>query len=181
MNDKTQISNLGKMLPQAIEAEQMVLGTCLCYSDSVHEIQLKPEMFYKEQHQKIYSAILELAGKSVCDIVTITDLLRKNNELENVGGPVFITKLTKNVISNKHIINHSLIVKEKYLLREYIRIGKQLIDMAFQEDLSSVIEFAESELFNVSNFIQTKEPKKINRCIDELLVEVQKIYNKEKL
>ena len=170
----------GKIPPQSIQAEIMVLGTCLCYPDIINEIQLKPEMFYKESHQKIFSAIIGVAGKTVCDIVTITELLRNKNELETVGGPVYITSLTTNVMSEKHIINHALIIKEKYLLREYIRLSSEIQNMAFQEDLQDVMEFAESELFKLSDFTQTKESKSLGQCIDELLIEVQKIYNKEK-
>jgi replicative DNA helicase len=182
MKDQRQIvlSDFGKIPPQSIDAEESVLGTCLVYPDSVHGLRLIPEMFYKDAHQKIFKSILEVAGKSKCDLVTITENLRFNNELESVGGPVYITKLTQNVFTDQYLDNHALLVREKYILREYIRISAELQNMAFQEDLSDVSEYAETSLFKLSDFTQTKEPKKISLCIDELLVEVEKIYTKEK-
>jgi replicative DNA helicase len=172
--------DLGKIPPQAIDAEEMVLGTCLSYPDAIAEINIKPEMFYKDANQKIFRSIIELSKKGACDIISITDYLNKKGELDQVGGVMAIMNLTNKVISDKMIMSHALIVKEKYLLREYIRIGCELQSQGFTEDLADISEFAESELFKLSDCTQTKEPKKVGLCIDELLLEIQKIYNKEK-
>lgn len=172
--------DFGKVPPQAIDAEEMVIGTCLVYPDAISEARLLPEMFYKDSHRKIFTSILELVSKGKCDVTSLTDHLRKKNELESIGGILALTKLTNNIFSDQMITTHSLIIKEKYLLREYIRIGCQLSDIAFTEDLSEVVEFAENGLFQLSDFTQTKEPKSIDRCVDELIIEVEKIYNKEK-
>jgi len=182
MNIESDIYQMDRMMPQAVEAEMMVLGVCLCYPDSVYEVQthLSPEMFYKDSHRKIYAAIMELAGKSVCDIVTVTELLRKKNELEAAGGVLYITTLTERVVTDKYIMDYVTIIKEKYLLREYIRIGRQISEMSFSEDLQDVVEFAENNLFNVSTFIQVKEPRRIDKCIDAVLTDVDKISKNEK-
>jgi replicative DNA helicase len=169
-----------KISPQIIEAEISILGTCLCYPDIVHEIQLKPEMFYNNSHKKIFAAILDISKKSECDIVALTNYLRNKNELETIGGPVYLTKLTSSIVSSAMVVNHALMVKEKYLLREYIRCGSELINIAHEEDLTEVIEYVESNLLSISNLTQNKEPKIIGKCIDDLLIEVEKIYRKEK-
>ena len=59
----TQLADYGKVPPQAIDAEESVLGTCLVYPDSVSEARLKPEIFYKDEHRKIFTSILELSNK----------------------------------------------------------------------------------------------------------------------
>lgn len=174
------MSDFGKIPPQAIDAEEMLIGTCLVYPDAVNEVRLKPEMFYKDSHRIIFSAIIETAGMSRCDLISVTDTLRKKNKLESVGGILCLTKLTNNIFTDQMITNYALIVKEKYLLREYIRIGQELTSKGFMEDLADIIEFAESSLFNLSDFTQSKEPKAIDRCIDELIIEIEKIQNKEK-
>lgn len=172
--------DFGKVPPQAIDAEEMLLGTCLVYPDSVGDTRLLPEMFYKDAHQKIYKAIIEQSCKGLCDIVSITDNLRKNNLLEAVGGILYLTGLTNKIYTDQMIGNYALIIKEKYLLREYIRIGSIIANMGFEEDLSDVIEFSESNLFKISDFTHSKEPKAIDRIIDELIVDIEKIQRKEK-
>jgi replicative DNA helicase len=174
---------IDKPFPSAIDAEQAILGTCLMNPNSILEIAsiLTPEMFYIESNRQLYIAILETAKKTgTSDIFSVCDYLRKKEQLENFGGVVGLTKRTENIISDAYLQNYVYLVREKFVLREYIRLGNEVSNLAFSEDLKDVIELAESKLFNISNFIQTKEAKKIDRCIDELLSEITKIYNKEK-
>jgi replicative DNA helicase len=172
-----------KQLPQAIDAEQAIIGTCLVNPNLILDIasMLTPEMFYLESNRQLYTAILEVAKKTgSSDIISICDHLRIKGQLENFGGILGLTKRTAEIVSDAYLNKYVYIVKEKYILRQYITGGLELSNLAYMEDLSVVVEFAESKLFDISNFIQTKEPKKIDRCIDELLIEVQSIFNKEK-
>ena len=104
----------GKVPPQALDAERAVLGTCLAYLDSISEVRLRPEMFYKEAHQKIFESILELANKGQCDMVLLTDDLRKKNLLDSIGGPVYLLDLTNRVYTNQLLNEHSLMVKQAF-------------------------------------------------------------------
>lgn len=107
----------GKVPPQALDAERAVLGTCLAYSDSISEVRLRPEMFYKEAHQKIFESILELANNGQCDMVLLTNDLRKKNQLDSVGGPVYLLDLTNRVFTNQLLYEHSLMVKQAFIAR----------------------------------------------------------------
>jgi replicative DNA helicase len=172
--------NIEKIPPQAIDCEESVLGICLSYPDAIFETKLKPEMFYKDAHRKIFDVILEVAGRGVCDSITVVNKLRDKNELDSVGGPVYIVGLTSKIVSMAQLETHVLIIKEKYLLRKYIELGSQLGNMGFTEDLSDVVEYAESTLFSLSDFTQTREPESLAKCIDEVISEVEKIISKEK-
>jgi len=174
------MAEIGKVPPQAIEAEESVLGICMLFPDSVNEIRLIPDMFYKEAHRKIFASILDLSKKGPCDLISVTDDLRKKNQLDTVGGPVVLTFLTNNVVSCQMLDTHALIVKQTFLLREYIRVGQQLSNMAYTEDLCDVVEYAEGSLFKLSDYTRIKEPKPISHCIDDLLSEVEKVSKKEK-
>ena len=77
----TSYPEIGKVPPQAIEIEEMVIGTCLVYPDVIYETKLKPEMFYKDANQKIFATILELAGKNKVDLITVTNRLKDKGEL----------------------------------------------------------------------------------------------------
>ena len=169
----------GKVPPQALDAERAVLGTCLAYLDSISEIRLRPEMFYKEAHQKIFESILELANKGQCDMVLLTDDLRKKNLLDSIGGPVYLLDLTNRVYTNQLLNEHSLMVKQAFIAREYIRIGQELVNRGFTDDIIDIMEYAETELFKLSDFTQAKEPRHISLPVDEVLKDTEMIYNKE--
>jgi replicative DNA helicase len=172
-----------KPLPQALDAEQAVIGTCLVNPNSILEIAsiLIPEMFYLESNKKLFIALLETAKKTgSADIISVCDYLRKAGQLDNYGGIIGLTKRTENIVSDAYLDKYVNIIREKYTLREYIKAGFELANLSYIEDLPEVIEFAETKLFDISNFTQAKEARKIDQCVDELLIEVQKIYNKEK-
>src|SRR5690606_35377673 len=100
----------GKLRPQARELEEAVLGAIMLEKDKfpdVLEILSTPDCFYVDAHQKIYAAIIRLSTKGqAIDLLTITEELRRSNDLEMVGGAYFLTKLTMSVVSSAHVIAH---------------------------------------------------------------------------
>lgn len=169
---------IDKQPPQAIDIEKMVLGTCLVYPDAIYEVNLTEEMFYNSHHKTIFKAIQNCRPHS--DLFTVSQNLHENNKLEEIGGAIALTELTTGVTSEEYLPHYSLIVKQAWMKREYIRLGYQLANMAYMEDLKDIVEFAENELFQLSNFTHVKEPQIISKCIDTLLIDVEKVYNKEK-
>src|SRR5690606_17109590 len=145
----------GKLQPQAIELEEAVLGAMMLEKNAVNEgIEiLQPESFYKEAHQKIFSAIFELFGESEpIDILTVTHRLRKKGELDEVGGPYYISQLTNKVASAANIQFHARIISQKHILRELIRISTQIVRDAFDEstDVFDLLDKAEQNLYKVA-------------------------------
>lgn len=169
-----------RILPHNLQLEKSVLGICLVYPDTINSIRLKADMFYDDKHKKIFHAMQEVSSKGACDLITVTEQLRKDGMLDVAGGIMYITKLTEHIFSDQQAEQYALLIKEKYLLREYIRISYEIIDKSYQEDISNVIEHAEGSLFRLSDFTQSKEPRQIVNCIDELLADVEKIITKEK-
>jgi replicative DNA helicase len=177
------VPDYGKVPPQAVDAEKTVIGTCLININAIDNIisVLQPEMFYLESHQKIFASIISLNNRGITpDLISLSDRLRTDNELDSVGGPLYLAQLTEYVFTETVLIHHARLIKEKWLLREYIRCGNQMSGMAYTEDLADVVEYAESTIVNISNFTQNKDPKRIDRCVDEYLIEIEKIINKEK-
>src|ERR1700740_2204662 len=146
----------GKVPPQAKELEEAVLGAIMLEKsafDTVVEI-LKPECFYLEGHQRIYRAMQGLAQKSQpIDILTVVEELKMREELEAVGGPYFVTKLTNSVVSSAHIETHSRIILQKFIQRELIRISGEIIGDAYEDstDVFDLLDDAESKLFEITN------------------------------
>lgn len=166
--------------PHNLQLETSVLGICLVYPDTINSVRLKPEMFYDDKHKKIFTAMIEVSSKGACDMITVAEQLRKTGQLEYAGGFMYLTKLTEQIFSDKQAEQYALLIKEKYLLREYIRISYEISDKAYMEDISDVIEHAENSLFKLSDFTQSKESRQISTCIDELLKDVELIFTKQK-
>lgn len=128
----------GKVPPQAKDIEEAVLGAVMIQKDSFTEISqmLKPECFYVEAHQRIFRAMLALESKSQpIDMLTVAEQLRSQDELELVGGPYYVTKLTNSVVSSAHNQHYCRIILQKFLKREVIRIGGLMIGDAYEDSV----------------------------------------------
>lgn len=146
----------GKVPPQAKDLEEAVLGAIMLEKnafDTVVEI-LKPECFYVESNQRIYRAMQALAQKSQpIDILTVVEELRTREELEMVGGPYYVTRLTNTVVSSANIEAHARIILQKFIQRELIRISGEIIGDAYEDstDVFDLLDDAESKLFEITN------------------------------
>jgi replicative DNA helicase len=145
----------GKIQPQAIDLEEAVLGAMMLEKHKLSEVIeiIRPEVFYKEEHQKIFAAIRRLFGQvKPVDILTVTEELRQNGELEMVGGPYYIATLTNRVVSSANIEWHARILIQKFIQRELIRISSDIIHDAYEDttDVFDLLDKAESNLFSVS-------------------------------
>jgi len=169
---------IGKVPPQATDLEEAVLGAVMLEKDAILEVIdiLQPDSFYKEEHQKIYSAIIDLASANkAIDLLTVTEELRKKKQIDEVGGPVYITQLTSRVASAAHIEFHARIVAQNFIQRELIRVSSEIQSRAFDEstDVNDLLDFSEAELFNVGQGNIKKESQKINVLIKEALIQIE--------
>lgn len=137
--------NLGKIPPQARDMEDVVLGAILIDGSAIETVIgiLKPECFYAESNKEIYQAVINLFDKSLpVDILTVTEELRKQGTLDNVGGAFYVTELTNRVASSANIEYHAKIIYEKYIQREVIRLSTKAIKEAYL-DTTDVFELVE--------------------------------------
>lgn len=172
--ETTPISEIGKVQPQARELEEAVLGALMLEKDAYSLVSdiLKPESFYDPIHQIIYTAIVNLAIRQApVDMLTVVEELRKEGNLEIVGGPVYIAQLTEKVASAAHIEFHARIIAQKYLARELISFSSQVTNKAYDEtsDVDDLMQEAESKLFEISQRNLKKDVTQINPVIKEAL------------
>ncbi len=151
---KAEIFNHGKLPPQAVDLEEAVLGAIMLEKDALASIIdiIKPEAFYKESHQIIFSAITRLFAKTEpIDILTVTNELKFSNELDSAGGPFYIAQLTNRVASAANTEFHTRIIIQKFIQRELIRISSEIIRDAYEDttDVFNLLDKAENELFSV--------------------------------
>ena len=155
-----------KLPPQNIDAEQSVLGALMLDKNAVINVAdiLAPEDFYKPAHEKIYNTILDLYGKrEPIDILTVTEKLRVENVLREIGGSAYLSKLMEMVPTAAHIEHYAKIVRGKKVLRDLIKTSAEITEKAFaqEEQLEDVIDEIEQKIFAISYNSQQQKFKNI--------------------
>lgn len=173
-----QLPDFGKVPPQAIDMEEAVLGAIMLEKEAVITILdiLKPESFYKESHQKIFKAVSDLSAKEYpVDLYTVTEELKAHNELESVGGPLYLTQLTSKVVSAANVDYHARIVAQKYIQRELIRVSTEIQTRSFDDttDVMELLDFSENALFQIAEGNIKREVSPINMVIKEAIKEIE--------
>lgn len=172
----------GKLPPQATDLEEAVLGALMLDKDALASVIdiLHPECFYKEQHQKIYHAIHQLFHSTEpVDILTVTQQLRKNAELEIAGGAYYITQLTNRVASAANVEYHARIILQKFIQRELIRISGETIRDAYEEttDVLDLLDRAEKNLFTIAEGNIRRNYEDMTSLIAKAIKEVETAAN----
>jgi replicative DNA helicase len=176
-------SGLGKLPPQALDLEEAVLGALMLEKDALSAVIdiLKPEVFYKDSHQKIFEAIQALFQRSSpVDILTVTAQLRQQGDLEMIGGAYYITELTNRVASAANIEYHARIISQKFIQRELIRISTEIISNAYEDttDIFDLLDHAEKNLFDIAQNNLRRDSRKMDDIIRESLENLEKIKDK---
>ncbi len=179
----TAASGLGKLPPQALDLEEAVLGALMLEKDALSAVIdiLKPDVFYKDSHQKIFEAIQVLFQKSSpIDILTVTAQLRQQGDLEMIGGAYYITELTNRVASAANIEYHARIISQKFIQRELIRISTEIISNAYEDttDIFDLLDHAEKNLFDIAQNNLRRDSRKMDDIIRESLENLEKIKDK---
>ena len=174
----------GKVPPQAKDLEEAVLGAIMLEKsafDTVIEI-LKPDCFYTESNQRIFKAMISLAQKTLpIDLLTVVEELKIKEELELVGGPYYVSKLTNAVVSSANIEAHSRIVLQKFIQRELIRISGEIIGDAYEDstDVFDLLDDAESKLFEITNNHLRKNFDDINTVLVKTIQRIEDMRNRD--
>ena len=147
--------SIDKLAPQAVEAEQSVLGSILIDADAILKVGdfLRPVDFYRSQHADIYEAMLALHGqREPIDLVTLGDELRRRDKLDPVGGPGYLSSLMNTVPTAVHAEHYGRIVERKAVLRNLIGAAGKIAAVGYEEanDAEVAIDRAESILFEIS-------------------------------
>ncbi len=178
------VSGLGKLPPQALDLEEAVLGALMLEKDALSAVIdiLKPEIFYKDAHQKIFKAIQTLfTASSPVDILTVSAQLRQEGELEMIGGAFYITELTNRVASAANIEYHARIISQKFIQRELIRISTDIINQSYEDtsDVFELLDFAEKNLFDIAQNNLRRDSRKMDDIVKESLKQLEALRGKD--
>jgi len=165
-----------KVPPQNIDAEQWVLGALFLDREALYKVSrsLRPEDFYLEGHRLIYKAILDLdeAGAAP-DLITVTDRLRQQGNLEKVGGATYVASLAGLVPTSANAEHHARVVEEKSLLRSIISIANRVAGMSYEgeDEAERLIDEAERMLLELG----ARRSSSVFTPMDRVLVEIFRI------
>jgi replicative DNA helicase len=146
----------GKVPPQNLDAEKSLLGAVLIDEETLADISehVKPKDFYDKRHATIFSGMTRLYERhKPVDLLTLSDELKKKDELDIVGGSAYLTELTNYVPTAAHAEAYAEMVALKAVRRRLIKASSMISELGYDEDNSTqeLLEKAEAELFSVSD------------------------------
>lgn len=174
---------IGKIPPQAVDVEEVVLGACMLESGSIERVAdfLTPSHFYKEAHSRIWECCLELFNENQpIDILTVTQRLKKKEMLEIAGGAYYVSTLTNKVNSSANLEAHAKILIEHAIKRHLIEISTEMSRRAYDdtEDAFEMISDASVFLSSLEN-MTTKDARVMKQAYKDYLLKLEKIQNQE--
>lgn len=173
-----------KLPPQNIEAEMSILGGILLENDAINRVLdlLVPDDFYRESHRKIMKAMIELnEHREPCDLVTLTSVLKKRGELEEVGGGAYLATLVDFVPTAANIAYYSKIVREKAIARNLIHAATEIVTDGYDEksEIEELLDKAQKSIFDISEN-QIKTPyHQLNAILKDTIKYIGELYEKK--
>lgn len=176
----------GKLPPQAVDLEEVVLGAMMIDKKGVDEVidTLHNEVFYREAHQHIFEAIHTLfINSEPIDLLTVSSQLKKDEKLEVVGGDYYLIQLTQKVSSSAHLEFHARIILQKYIQRSLIKISNEIIEEAYDEgtDVFELLDSAENKLYEVTQGNIKRSSETAKDLVIQAKKKIEEISNKEGL
>lgn len=182
MNEyKNEIITGGMIPPQSLEVEDALLSSILVDEKAMEKIStiIAPDCFYRNENKILYKAILSIYNKNRnIDILTVSEELKKINKLEDIGGMSYLLELSNKIASTAHIEEHIRIVYEKYMLREAIKIGYEIINKSYKE-LEDPFDLIEKTQLNLSKITDKVRCKNISHASDIAMEVIMEMRNNE--
>lgn len=149
------MSDIERLTPQSLEAEQSLLGSFLLDKDALIKVGdiVTPADFYDDKHRVIFEAIVDLYQKhEPVDLLSLGNLLDERNQLERIGGRTYLVHLSNAVPTASHVVHYANIVTKKATLRRLLKAASDITALGYEqsEDLEEVLDLAEQKLFTVS-------------------------------
>ncbi|TXI32061.1 MAG: replicative DNA helicase [Niabella sp.] len=176
-----------RVQPSNLDAERAVVGSILVDKDSLIKIadSLKPEFFYNDKLKLIYEVMLDLYEKrDPIDILTVSDRLKKQGNLDKIGGAGEITDLINQTPTTTNIEMYAKLVRDSYVRRSLITASSEIADLGYREatDIENILDLAEEKIFNISKENIKGEFTSIRKTLEESFDIIDDLYhNKDKM
>ena len=169
-----------RLPPHSIEAEEALLGSLLIDPDALFEVNsfLRPDAFYRTQNRWIYEAILRLSDRrEPVDLITLTEELRRLEQLEDIGGEAYVINLINMVPTAINAPNYGRLVEAAAIRRKLVSAASAIANLAYdeKEDINVVIDRSEQTLFSISEERTTRDLVPIRQIAGEYLDRIQEL------
>ncbi len=170
--------DLGRKAPQSIEMEKAILAAIMIDKDAIDTVReiLSEASFYLPSHQKIFSASLKISSRhEPVDIALLAEQLSKDGVLEMCGGPGYLIELSNTVASSANVEFHSRIVAQKFIQRELIRLGNDVIKHGYDstKDVFETLDETESKIYQLSENYTSEDPVNTSQVLGGALSDLQ--------
>ena len=174
----------GRVPPQAVEIEQAVIGSMLIeHGAATIALQmLKVEDFYQHSHQHIFQTLSRLYERdNPLDLLTVENELKDLNLLEAIGGPSYLSDLTRMVSSSANIEYHAQIITEKAIKRNLIKNCTEVITESYDSssDAYDVLDDAEQRIFDLANQKSKSSAKPVSDVLKDTLAYLEDMRGKK--
>lgn len=175
--------DLGRKAPQSIEMEKAILAAIMIDKDAIDTVReiLSEASFYLPSHQKIFSASLKISSRhEPVDIALLAEQLSKDGVLEMCGGPGYLIELSNTVASSANVEFHSRIVAQKFIQRELIRLGNDVIKHGYDstKDVFETLDETESKIYQLSENYTSEDPVNTSQVLGGALSDLQQRMDK---
>jgi replicative DNA helicase len=175
-----------KLPPQHIEAEQSVLGGILIENEAINRVTeiLDADDFYRDAHRKIFNALINLSERDEpADLITLTNELRKIDQLDSIGGASYLASLIDSVPTAANIEYYAKIIKEKSILRKLIQTSTEIITQSYEDrgDVEGFLDEAERAIFDISEKRVRPSFYSIREIVKESFTTIEKLFKKKEL
>ena len=176
--------NLSRVPPHNIDAEESLLGALMLSRDvvgQVAELGVLVEHFYKPAHQHVYAAVRGLmANGQPVDVVTVSDELRRNGLLDEIGGAPFLLELQNATPAISNASRYAKIVIDTAVLRRLIAVASEIAEIGYLEpdDVSKALDEAESKVFELAEDRITNSTRPLSDLLPLAMDHLQETYER---
>lgn len=172
---------VGKLPPQNLDAEMSLLGAVLIDEEALADISehVTPKDFYDKRHATVFAAMMRLyEHHRPVDLLTLTDELKKKDQLEDIGGSAYLTELTNYVPTAAHAETYAEIVSQKAVRRRLIKASADISELGYDENTTTeeLLEKAEAELFSVSDQSLKQDLVSIESILTESFDRIEELH-----
>ncbi len=176
----------GRVPPQNAEAEQSVLGSILLSDKSFSTVLelLQAEDFYSSRHKVIFEAMIELFEKNEPqDLITITNLLKDQNQLDEIGGAAYLATLTSIVPVTANIASYARIIRQKAVLRNLISVNTDIASRCYDEqgDIDLLVDQAEQAIFDIAGKKSGQQFTPLKNIIPDAFETIEQLYKRKEM
>jgi replicative DNA helicase len=186
MAPETAVAAAERTLPHNLEAERSVLGAILVHNDAYNlAVQvITPQDFYRAAHGRIFDRMISLNERNqAIDFVTLKEELSRAGELDEVGGPAYISSLADGVPRATNVEYYAKIVKEKSTLRSLIYAANKIVTNAYEADQESdlILDEAESAIFAVADDRMKAGFVAMRDLVKESFPKIEQLFEQKRL